>query len=116
MRTIVADWNSGNMALSRMESVMSRLGWLRGASLGFDPASEKDDKAVIAAFRKKHPEAERILRLGKGSGFNPAMGKVTPNEIARTFEAILAFVEKDVPAMKKAGTISASWDPMGKAW
>lgn len=116
MRTIVADWKSGNMALSRMESVMFNLGWLRGATLGYDPASDRDYKAVATAFRKKHPEADRILRLGKGGGFNPSMGKVTPNEITRTFEAILAFIETDIPAMKKAGTISASWDPMGTAW
>lgn len=116
MRTIVADWKSGNMALSRMESVMYNLAWLRGASLGYDPASDQDYRAIVAAFRKKHPEADRILRLGKGSGFNPAMGKVTPNEITRTFESILAFIETDIPAMKKAGKVSASWDPMGTAW
>ena len=76
-RAVHADWISGDMALSRMEMVMSELNRVR------------NNKSFIKFIGKD----ERIGRLGKGHGFNPAMGKVTPNEIARFLERVVEWIE-----------------------
>ena len=75
---VAEDWKSGNMALNRMESVVtSELGFLTR------------DKGYNKFFGKM----ERIGRLGKGYGWNPSMGKVTPNEIAAYLARCIEFVE-----------------------
>jgi len=75
---VAIDWKSGDMALSRMESVMT-------SELGFF----KNVKGYKAFFGK----LERIGRLGMGNGWNPSMGKVTPNEITAYFMRCIEFVE-----------------------
>jgi hypothetical protein len=73
-----ADWKSGDMALSRMESVVTM-------NLHF--------LANVKGYGKFFGKMERIGRLGKGNGFNPAMGKVTPNEIAAYLTLCIDFIE-----------------------
>jgi len=75
---VAADWKSGNMALNRMESVVEfDLNLLRGCK----------------GYKKFFSKQERIGRLGKtGYGWNPAMGKVTPNEITAYFDACIDFI------------------------
>lgn len=98
-REVLKDWKSGDMALSRLEMVMSALDNIgygirnydtRGMTEPFDP---KYIDAVGKAFRKSIGKGERVGRLGKGSGFNPAMGKVTVNEITAYLETVLDFCE-----------------------
>ncbi len=73
-----ADWQSGDMALSRMEMVVtSELGFL----------------TRVKGYNKFFGKQERIGRLGKGNGWNPSMGKVTPNEIAAYLARCIEFVE-----------------------
>ena len=71
---VCADWKSGDMALSRMESVVS-----------FD----LDFLTRIKGYKKFFGKQERIGRMGKGNGFNPGMGRVTPNEIAAYFDTCI---------------------------
>lgn len=74
-----ADWKSGDMALSRMEMVVtSELGFL----------------TRVAGYNKFFGKMERIGRLGKGNGWNPSMGKVTPNEITAYLTRCIEFVEE----------------------
>ena len=74
-----ADWQSGDMALSRMETVVtSELGFLKN----------------VKGYNKFFGKMERIGRLGKGYGWNPSMGKVTPNEIAAYLTRCIEFVEE----------------------
>ena len=76
---VAIDWKSGDMALSRMETVMtSELGFL----------------TRVAGYGKFFGKMERIGRLGKGNGWNPSMGKVTPNEITAYFMRCIEFVEE----------------------
>lgn len=100
VREVAQDWHSGDMALSRMESlVTSELGWLmHGSSWG----DESDPDAILMntlsrEFRKQVKSAglEPTARLGKGSGFNPSMGKITPNQIGRFFDLVVDFVKND---------------------
>ena len=73
-----ADWQSGDMALNRMEMVVtSELGFL----------------TRIAGYDKFFGKMERIGRLGKGGGWNPSMGKVTPNEIAAYLALCIDFIK-----------------------
>jgi hypothetical protein len=74
---VAEDWKSGNMALNRMESVVAfELNFLRGCK----------------GYKKFFGKQERIGRLGKGYGWNPGMGKVTPNEITAYFDACIYFI------------------------
>jgi hypothetical protein len=74
---VAEDWKSGNMALNRMESVVtSELGFLKN----------------VKGYNKCFGKMERIGRLGKGYGWNPSMGKVTPNEITAYFDACIDFI------------------------
>jgi hypothetical protein len=101
-REILKDWKSGDMALSRLESVMSEfqsIGYgvqnfdTRGMTEPFDP---KYIDAVGKAFKKSIGKGERVGRMGKtGYGFNPAMGRVTPNEITAYLQAVLDFCENE---------------------
>ena len=75
---VAIDWKSGDMALSRMESVMR---------------SELCFLTRVAGYDKFFGKMERIGRLGKGNGWNPSMGKVTPNEITAYFMRCIEFVE-----------------------
>jgi len=106
-REVLKDWKSGDMALSRLEMVMSALDNIgygignydtRGMTEPFDP---KYIDAVGKAFRKSIGKMERVGRLGKGSGFNPAMGKVTVNEITAYLETVLDFCENGWAALDK---------------
>lgn len=73
------DWKSGDMALSRMESVVE-------FNLNF--------LTRIKGYKKFFGKQERIGRLGKhGYSFNPAMGRVTPNEITAYFVRCVEFIE-----------------------
>jgi hypothetical protein len=76
--TVAIDWKSGDMALSRMESVMYNLGFL----------------TRVAGYDKFFGKMERIGRLGKGYGWQPGMGKITPNEIAAYYMRCIDFVEE----------------------
>jgi hypothetical protein len=77
--TVAIDWKSGDMTLSRMETVVtSELGFL----------------TRVAGYDKFFGKMERIGRLGKGNGWNPSMGKVTPNEITAYLERCIEFVEE----------------------
>lgn len=100
VQEVARDWHSGDMALSRMESlVTSELGWLmHGSSWG----DESDPDVILMnalsrEFRKQVKSAglEPTTRLGKGGGFNPAMGKITPNQIGRFFDLVVDFVKND---------------------
>ena len=72
---VAADWKSGDMALSRMESVVE-------FSLDF--------LTRIKGYKKFFGKMERIGRMGKGGySFNPSMGRVTPNEIAAYFDTCI---------------------------
>jgi hypothetical protein len=73
-----ADWQSGDMALSRMEMVVtSELGFL----------------TRVEGYKKFFGKMERIGRLGKGNGWNPSMGKVTPNEITAYLTLCIDFAQ-----------------------
>jgi hypothetical protein len=77
--TVAIDWKSGDMTLSRMETVVtSELGFL----------------TRVAGYDKFFGKMERIGRLGKGYGWNTGMGKVTPNEIAAYLTRCIEFVEE----------------------
>lgn len=98
-REVLKDWKSGDMALNRLEMVMSDIQHIgygigsfdtRGMTEPFDP---KYIDAVGKAFRKSIGKMERVGRMGKGGGFNPSMGKVTPNEITEYLTAVLDFCE-----------------------
>lgn len=74
---VVIDWKSGDMTLSRMETVVtSELGFL----------------TRVDGYNKFFGKMERIGRLGKGGGWNPSMGKVTPNEIAAYLILCIDFI------------------------
>jgi hypothetical protein len=74
-----ADWQSGDMALSRMEMVVtSELGFL----------------TRVKGYKKFFGKQERIGRLGMGNGWNPSMGKVTPNEIAAYLARCVEFARE----------------------
>ena len=75
---VAIDWKSGDMALSRMEAVVTM-------NLQF--------LTRVAGYDKFFGKMERIGRLGKGNGWNPSMGKVTPNEITAYFMRCIEFVE-----------------------
>jgi hypothetical protein len=105
VREVAQDWRSGDMALNRMESlVTNELGWLmHGSSWG----DETDPDVVLMnalsrEFRKQVKSAglEPTTRLGKGSGFNPAMGKITPNQIGQFFDLVVDFVQNDWPKIE----------------
>jgi len=100
-KEVLKDWKSGDMALNRMEMVMGEIQHIsydmgyfdtRGMTDPFDP---KYINAVGRAFRKSIGKRERVGRLGKGSGFNPSMGKVTINEITEYLTAVLDFCESE---------------------
>jgi hypothetical protein len=75
---VCADWKSGDMALNRMESVVT-------VDLQF--------LANVKGYKKFFGKQERIGRLGMGNGFNASMGKVTPNEITAYFVRCIDFIE-----------------------
>jgi hypothetical protein len=76
---VAIDWKSGDMALSRMQAVVTM-------NLQF--------LTRVAGYNKFFGKMERIGRLGKGYGWNPSMGKVTPNEITAYFMRCIEFVEE----------------------
>jgi len=78
---VAADWKSGDMALSRMESVVE---------------FNLDFLTRIKGYKKFFGKMERIGRMGKtGYGFNPGMGRVTPNEIAAYFDTCIDWAEQN---------------------
>ena len=79
LAVVAADWKSGDMALSRMESVMFSCRFL----------------TKLKGYNKFFGKLERVGRLGKGHGFNPAMGKVTPNEIYAYFVTLIDFLDEN---------------------
>lgn len=79
LNAAAADWKNGDMALSRMESVMYSCRFL----------------TKLKGYKKFFGKLERVGRLGKGHGFNPAMGKVTPNEIHAYFVTLMDFLEEN---------------------
>jgi hypothetical protein len=95
---VLKDWKSGDMALSRMESAIRTMN-----SLSIDTPSVAEPRGmsveqqseVVNAFKKKMGKLERIGRLGKGYGFKPGMGKITPNEIVNYMEAVVDFCKND---------------------
>ena len=106
-REVLKDWKSGDMALSRLEMVMSALSNIgygienydtRGMTEPFDPDYIN---AVAKAFKRSIGKGERVGRLGKGSGFNPAMGKITPNEITAYLQAVVDFCTGEWAAIDK---------------
>lgn len=76
---VADDWQVGDMALSRMESVMYSCRFL----------------TKLKGYKKFFGKLERVGRLGKGHGFNPAMGKVTPNEIHAYLVTLIDFLEEN---------------------
>lgn len=113
--TVLKDWKSGNMTFGRLDMVISQAFFIFMKDRSTDPASPdyKYFNIIRDAFNKKYPQIDRILRMGKsGYKFNTGMGNVTPNEIAKAMETILAFAKKDMPALVKAGKIPAGWDPL----
>ncbi len=72
------DWQSGDMTLSRMQ-------WVIDCNLGF--------LMRIHGYKAFFGKLERIGRLGKGNGLNPAMGRITPNEITAYLERCVEFIE-----------------------
>jgi hypothetical protein len=76
---VLADWQSGDMALSRMEMVVT---------------SELEFLTRVKGYKKFFGKMERIGRLGKGNGWNPSMGKVTPNEIDAYFVRCIEFARE----------------------
>ena len=100
-REVLKDWKSGDMAINRLEMVMSTINHIgypiqnfdtRGMTEPFDPDYIT---AVGRAFKKSIGKMERVGRLGiGGTGFNPSsVGKVTPNEITAYLEAVVDFCE-----------------------
>lgn len=97
-REIAKDWKSGDMALNRMESIMRmEYSWLIGGVNDDGSPEAKQAAALSKAFRKQVKAAglEPTSRLGKGGGFNPSMGKITPNQIGRFFDLVVDFVQND---------------------
>ena len=88
---VAADWKNGDMALSRMESVMHSCRFL----------------TKLKGYKKFFGKLERVGRLGKGHGFNPAMGKVTPNEIYAYFVTLIDFLEENEWAHLTADQLAA---------
>jgi hypothetical protein len=106
---VLKDWKSGDMAMSRLEMVMSVLSGLQNGSNQyygrnngtfeqFDPARVD---AIASAFKKSIGKMERVGRLGKGSGFNPSMGKITPNEITAYIQAVVDFCKGEWASIDK---------------
>ena len=80
LAVVAADWKSGDMALSRMESVMYSCRFL----------------TKLKGYNKFFGKLERVGRLGKtGYNLNPAMGKVTPNEIHAYLVTLIDFLEEN---------------------
>jgi hypothetical protein len=106
VREVAADWKSGDMPLSRAQALITaELGWLRiGSGIPGGGTESQEMDALAAAFRKKVKAAglEPTSRLGKGSGFNPSMGKITPNQIQAYFDLIVDFVQNDWPKIAKS--------------
>ena len=73
---VVKDWESGEMELSRIESVMSSLSGVAYHS---------------KSFKKAMKAHERILRLGGGSGFNPGFPRISFNQFAAALRAARDF-------------------------
>lgn len=108
VREVAKDWHSGDMALSRMQSLItSELWWLMhgpATSDSSDPDVPKM-KALSQAFRKRVKAAglEPTSRLGDAGGWKgSAMGKITPNQIGRYFDLVVDFVQNDWPKISKA--------------
>ena len=77
---VAEDWKSGDMALSRMESVMYSCRFM----------------TKLKGYNKFFGKLERVGRLGKtGYNLNPAMGKVTPNEIYAYLVTLIDFLEEN---------------------
>jgi hypothetical protein len=106
---VLKDWKSGDMAMSRLEMVMSVLSGLQNGSNQYygrnDGTSEQFDPArvdaIARAFKKSIGKMERVGRLGKGSGFNPSMGKITPNEITAYIQAVVDFCKGEWASIDK---------------
>ena len=108
-KEVAKDWDSGNMALNRMQSLIeSDFAWLmqtniHGINTGYVNAEhEAELRNLMKAFRKrvKSEGLEPTSRLGDGGGFvGSAMGKITPNQIGAYFDLIVDFVKNDWPAI-----------------
>lgn len=107
VKEVAKDWDSGNMALNRMQSLIeSDFSWLmqtnlHGINTGYVNAKhEAELRNLMKAFRKrvKSEGLEPTSRLGDGGGFvGSAMGKITPNQIGAYFDLIVDFVQNDWP-------------------
>lgn len=91
---VVKDWESGEMELSRIESVMSDL-----RSVGYKSKS----------FKKAMKAHERILRLGAGNGFHPGFPRITFNQFAAALRAARDFFKNapDTWTVNESGEDSA---------
>ena len=108
-KEVAKDWDSGDMALNRMQSLIeSDFAWLmqtniHGINTGYVNAEhEAELRNLMKAFRKrvKSEGLEPTSRLGDGGGFvGSAMGKITPNQIGAYFDLIVDFVKNDWPAI-----------------
>ena len=80
LNAVAEDWKSGDMALNRMESVMYSCRFL----------------TKLKGYNKFFGKLERVGRLGKtGYNLNPAMGKVTPNEIYAYLVTLIDFLDEN---------------------
>ena len=81
LRVCVDDWKSGDMTLSRMESV-----------IGCDCYIVKR----LKGYNKFIGKLERVGRLGKsGSNLNVCMGRITPNEIHAYLLYLIVFLREN---------------------
>lgn len=80
IEAVIVDWKSGDMTLSRMESVMGfNLHWI----------GQSTD------FRKHIGKLERVGRLGKTpNAIGCHMGRVTPNEITQYLQECVNFLRE----------------------
>lgn len=81
LRDTLEDWKSGDMALSRMESVISCDCYI---------------VTRLKGYKKFIGKLERIGRLGKsGYNLNVGMGKITPNEIHAYLLYLIVFLREN---------------------
>ena len=108
VREFAKDWHSGDMALNRMQSLITfELVWLMHGPMTTGTQDSYTDlmAKLSAAFRKRVKSAglEPTSRLGGGGGFKgSAMGKITPNQIGAYFDLIVDFVQNDWPRIAKS--------------
>jgi len=81
LEAVADDWKSGDMALSRMESVISCDCYI---------------VTRLKGYKKFVAKLERIGRLGKsGYNLNVGMGKITPNEIHAYLRTLIDFLDEN---------------------